>query len=90
MTEEQKDALNRVKAAYAANNDVGIETGIYSTNDMRVVIGFMEEQELRLESVKEDLIELKNYLEMDEEVNQDEMALEMVESTLMFLTDNEF
>jgi hypothetical protein len=89
MTQEQTEAVDRVKAAYAALNDSEFESGTFRTEDVKALIDSFEELEAKVEFVKEDLAEIRNILQNNGE-DDNSLLMELVNSTLMLLNDSDF
>jgi len=89
MTPEQKESLDSIKATYALLNHNEVEVGYFRTEDLRVTLEFLEELEQKITCVKEDLGDIKEYLETNGE-DSNSAVMELVDSSLMFLNNNDF
>lgn len=83
MTNNQKESLSRVQASVTRYQYVESESGTYRTEDLATVLEYVDSLSAKLEAVKEDLLEIKEWGMSDEEYNQ--TTLDMINSTLMFL-----
>lgn len=84
MTKEQTESFNRVRAAWAAYNDLEEQRGVYGTKDIESLIYFLVDQKDTLDCVREDLRGLKTDLICH---NGGNVHIAMVESTLSILED---
>ena len=85
MNDNQRDALNRVRAGWAYCNDFNSFSGTYSTNDIEALLKVLKDQEERLDCVKADLETLRTYINNGE----GHAALCMVDSTIYLLSDED-
>jgi endonuclease III-like uncharacterized protein len=79
-------------ATYASLNDDDHELGVYRTTDMEVVLKVLAQQQITIETVKDDLNDIKEALETEGEDAKElylikGMGLELVNSTLIFLNE---
>lgn len=81
MTNNQKDAFSRVQATVARFQYEEIESGTYRTEDLATVLEYVDKLSAKLETVKEDLVDLKEFVRCSA-YNE---SLEMINSTLLFL-----
>jgi len=83
MTKTETDeSLDRVLANHAYAKDNDLQTYTYSTEEVGHLISTMQSYESMLVCVKEDLKDLRLWVESK---NKDKTTLEMIESTLAFI-----
>ena len=94
MNSEQRESLNRVRASYASMNDDDHELGVYRTADMEVVLNLLSQQQIVIDTVRDDLGDIREALETVPEPGSynsydlvAKMGLELVNSTLMFINE---
>jgi hypothetical protein len=89
MTDEQRNALNRVSAAYAYANNLDIVKGTYHTVDIGLVLNLLETFAQTLVCVKDDLKMIKAYLESEPSDGFNHVLISMVESTITIVNEKE-
>lgn len=85
MTDEQKQALDRVKATWAHAHENDAIGSFHQTNDTGVLLGLLETLEQKVESIKDDVEEVKAFLQ--ENGSDSQTAIELLNSSLYFLND---
>ncbi len=83
MTNQQKEVFVRVQASVAYNLYNEREVTSFNTEDLEVILEYVDEQTAKLECVRNDLEDVKSYVEALPLVHYD--TLDMVNSTLLFL-----
>ena len=85
MTNEQNEALNRVKANWAYAVDVSGVAGTYRTDDIEQVLSLIHEANSIIKCIEEDLIEFQAYLTTSQR-EADPTVDELIQSLLYFIS----